>query len=393
MRIIFFTYDIPYPLDSGGKIRAYNLLKEISSKFEISLFSFYRKESQLAACSHLQQICKSVTVFKRRSVNSPLNLLYLPAFPFPVSLYYDKKITRALKEEIRKKNCRLLHLESFYTSLYLNYIEEIPQILGTENIEWLIYQNYARKQNNVFIRKVLNFEISRIKKFEIESWKKSSQVISVSEENASVVYKETGKKPEIIANGIDISHFKKIERRDGRDVIFVGNFNYLQNQDAAIWIIKEIWPKVFKNIAQEKRKLIIIGKDAKLYLSKFKTIGVELIDGIYDIREVYKKAALVLAPLRVGSGTKFKILEALASGLPVVTTSLGAEGIVAPESWGIVANDPDKIAKNIINLLGNEKLRTKLGDAGFQIIQKHFSWAQIGKKLIKSYEKVINNYC
>ena len=373
MRIIFFTYDIPYPLDSGGKIRAYNLLKEISSKFEISLFSFYRKESQLAACSHLQQICKSVTVFKRRSVNSPLNLLYLPAFPFPVSLYYDKKITRALKEEIRKKNCRLLHLESFYTSLYLNYIEEIPQILGTENIEWLIYQNYARKQNNVFIRKVLNFEISRIKKFEIESWKKSSQVISVSEENASVVYKETGKKPEIIANGIDISHFKKIERRDGRDVIFVGNFNYLQNQDAAIWIIKEIWPKVFKNIAQEKRKLIIIGKDPKLYLSKFKTIGVELIDGIYDIREVYKKAALVLAPLRVGSGTKFKILEALASGLPVVTTSLGAEGIVAPESWGIVANDPDKIAKNIINLLGNEKLRTKLGDAGFQIIQKHFS--------------------
>ena len=167
----------------------------------------------------------------------------------------------------------------------------------------------------------------------------------------------------------------------------------MQNQDAAIWIIKEIWPKVFKNIAQEKRKLIIIGKDAKLYLSKFKTIGVELIDGIYDIREVYKKAALVLAPLRVGSGTKFKILEALASGLPVVTTSLGAEGIVAPESWGIVANDPDKIAKNIINLLGNEKLRTKLGDAGFQIIQKHFSWAQIGKKLIKSYEKVINNYC
>ena len=390
MRILFFTYDIPYPLDSGGKIRAFYLIKGLAKKHQVTLFSFYRKKEQLRYLKEIKQFCHKTRLFKRRKLFSPANLACLPFFPFQAALYYSPDIKMELIKELRKEEYQLIHFESFYTSMYLDKRLDIPQILGTENIEWRVYFDYAKKRKAPFVREAMIFEVFRMRRFEERFWKKADICLAVSKENALEIEKVAGKKCYLVPNGVDLEHFRlnKISRSQDNKItiLFVGNFKYIQNQDAVLVLVKEIFPLIKKEI--KNAKLLIVGKNPSRGIKNLQDKDILIEDRVEDIRKAYLKANVLLAPIRAGSGTKFKILEAMASGVPVVTTTVGSEGIEGQDGQELIIREKSEdLAKAAIELLENKDSRDKLTFNARKLVAEKYTWEKTNKELEKVYRK------
>ena len=387
MKILFFTYDFPYLLDSGGKIRAYHLIKGLAKRHQVDLFSFYRKEKQLKHLKKIEKLCRQVKLFKRRKLFSPANLGFWPFLPFPAALYYSPQIKKELLKTSKKEKYQFIHFESFYTSIYLDKELNVSQVLGTENIEWKVYFDYA-KQQSPFIREAMIFEAFRMRRFEKRSWQKADICLAVSDENKQEIEKTTGKKCYLIPNGIDLEYFQfKKQETDNKEqkILFVGNFKYIQNQDAVLVLVKKIFPIIKKEI--KNVKILIVGKNPPKKIKNLIAEDIILDSQLEDIREAYFQADVLLAPIRAGSGTKFKILEAMASGVPVVTTKVGAEGIKGKDgAHFLIRRDSKDLAQAVIKIIKEKQLAQRLIKKARTLVMEKYSWDQITKRLGEVYE-------
>lgn len=392
MRILFLTYDLPYPLDQGGKIRAYHLIKNLAKNHEVTLFSFFRHSTQRQNLGKLKPFCQKIVLFKRMRPFSLSHFLISlnPTLPFPAALYWLPQLKRKLQQETDKSLYDILHLESFYTSGYLQDKIKIPQVLGTENIEWQVYFEYAKRQKLPFFKYPMLLESLRIKWFEERTWRKADACLSVSQENLEEIEKVSGKKGYLIPNGVDLEffQFRKVINHRPSTLLFVGNFAYIQNQDAVRFLVKEIFPLIRKEA--KTVQLLIVGRNPTREIEKYAAADIKIRTDIEDIREAYGQSDILLAPIRAGSGTKFKVLEAMASGLPVVTTSIGIEGIKAKDGKeAIVRDDPRELAWEVVQLLSNKSRRQQLGKAGRALVEKLYDWKEISKNLVKVYQELV----
>lgn len=391
MKILWVTPIFPYPPFSGGQTRAYNLLKNLAKKNEITLFSFLRPGRIQGPVKKMAKYCLKIKTFPGRPILSVRNFL-LAGFshlPFAITHFYgDSRFKMALEKELKTKPYDLIHFESFYTSPYLRSDFGLPAVLGNENVEYLVYQRFVQQRNFLF-KLPLNYDVWKMRQYEQSAWKRASLNLAVSEVDASKIEEVTSKKCEVIPNGVDISYFRNFTPKQKKSyplLLFVGDFRYFTNQDALTFLVKEIWPEVKKVIP--KVKLWLVGKNPSLMVKNLAGKDVIVDSGIDDIRQAYAVADILVAPMRIASGTNIKVLEAMAAGLPVVTTSLGVEGIKAKKDKEvIVAGKKDQIISEIINLLKNETQRQKIGLAGRRVVERFYDWEKIGEKLNKIYEK------
>ena len=388
MKILFLTYDIPYPLDAGGKIRAYHLIKQLSRKHKITLFSYYRRKIQLRYLTEIKKYCQKIRVFQRMlvfSFNHIAAALLHPNLTAHIAHYYHQNLNNELKKELENGAYDIVHFESFYTS---HLIDKYPvkQVLGTENIEWRVFMEHARQQP-LILKALFQFEAGRTKQYEEKSWKKADAVLASSKENAEEIEKVIGKKCYLVPNGIDLEYFQfKKQRTDNKEqkILFVGNFKYIQNQDAVLVLIKKVFPLIKKEV--ENAKLLIIGRNPTRKIKNLADKDVFIDDKVEDIREAYYQADVLAAPIRAGSGTKFKILEAMASGVAVVTTAAGSEGIEGQDGKEfLIREKPEELAKAAVELLERKDLRNKLTINARKLVEEKYSWEKIVKELEKAY--------
>ncbi|MBI4137283.1 glycosyltransferase [Candidatus Roizmanbacteria bacterium] len=391
--ILFLSYDLPYPLDAGGKIRAYHLIRQLSKKYIVKLLYFYRGDVRKQYEAHLEPFCREIIAFKRRSVSSLITLRYLKKYPFPAALYIDKDVRERIQKEIGG-GVDALHFESFYTSMYISQNSAIPQILGTENIEWRVYKDYANVEKNPLTRMFFNFETGRIRSFEVQTWKMADRCLAVSPENVREIQSHTPVPIDLIKNGVDTDYFKPSAKTNkSNTLLFVGNFNYIQNTDAADYLLTSIAPKISSDFS-----LRLVGRNptpemasALARAQKSSSCRITIDPHVDDIRDAYREAFILLAPLRTGSGTKFKILEALASGTPVIASKLATEGIgLEHDKHVLVADDPDEIISAVRRLSQDKKLYTSLAKQGRTLLEQKYSWEAIGKDLHRVYEETFN---
>jgi glycosyltransferase involved in cell wall biosynthesis len=393
--ILFLAYDLPYPLDAGGKIRAYHLIRQLSKSYAVRLIYFYRGVRNKDNERYLKPFCEKIISFKRRSLLSTTTIRYLATLPFPAALYYDKTVEKTIDKEI-DAGIDVLHAESFYTSMYIKNGRKIPQLLGTENIEWHVYKEYSNQNKNPILKTLYTMETERIKKYEIQTWNTVDTVLAVSQENIHKIQQYTNKPVIEIKNGVDIDYFNKIKKNNSsKTILFVGNFNYIQNLDAADYLLRTIVPLISGDFT-----IRLVGKDPSNDLvrsvkntNQHCVCKVQLDENVEDIRTAYGNAYVMIAPLRSGSGTKFKVLEAMASGLPVVTTAIGAEGLSVQNNKNIIIREaPEELADAVQSLFNEKTLYTALVNGGKSVVKNHYSWEAIGKNLREAYEKTFDHY-
>lgn len=393
MKILMLTPYLPYPLLSGGQIRTYNLLKNLKDKHEIHLFSLIKEEAEKEYIMELQKFCKTVNVFKRSQHPFTLRNVFLAAvtpYPFLVTRNLPIRAKAMLTEVLEKGKFDLIHAETFYVMPNIPKTS-VPTLLVEQTIEYLVYQDFVRQFRIAPLKPFLMFDVYKIKRWEKYYWSKADRLATMSQEDKEFILQfAKNAKIDVVANGVDAQFFEKVKRKTLTSpvVLFVGQFKWLPNRDAVYFIREEIWPSIKKAIPD--CKLWIVGRHPTPEIKALtQDPDIVMDEGIKDIRQAYQGASVLLAPIRSGRGTKFKILEAMASGTPVVATRLGIEGIKAKDKQEVLIADTGKgLAEKTIEVLKKPQEAERIAAEAKKLITKHYNWKKISAKLDRIYRQL-----
>ncbi len=387
MKILMVSSYLPFPLLSGGNIRLYNLLKPLSKKHKITLICEKRPNQTDADVKEVEKICKKVITVQRKKQWSIKNIVKtgFSLNPFIITGHQSKEMTRVIKRELEKENFDLIHVETFYVMQNLPKVS-IPVVLVEHNIEYLAYKRFV-DNTKFFIKPLLMLDVLKLKQKEEYYWKTASKLVAVSAIEKNLMAR---KDVSVVPNGVDLEKFK-FQEAEGKflekqkRILFIGDFKWMQNRDAASFIIKEIWPLIN---SKQDIKLWIVGRNMPQSMKNL-TDDKRIIfdDNNKDETEViYEKSFLLLAPIRIGAGTSYKVLEGMASGTAVITSSLGIEGLEAKNNIHVLASDDAKaLAFNVQNLLTDKVLYGKLTRNARDFVEKNYNWEEIAKKLEEVY--------
>lgn len=394
MKILMLTPYLPYPLLSGGQIRSYNLLKKLSKKHEITLFALIKNKDEEKYISELEKYCHKVKVFKRSEKPFTIKNIFKTAFssfPFLVIRNQAPTIIDAIKKELLAENYDLVHAETFYMMPNLPE-SKIPTILVEQTIEYLGYENYAKKAPKL-INNILSLDVDKIRKWEKHYWRKADRLIVMSEDDKKFIAKELGdnSKISVVANGVDTAWFeeKKGKLNDHPTILSVGTFKWLPNQEAVDFLVEKVWPEIKKKI--KNAELLIVGnaptEKVINYGRKDKQINVA--GRVEDIRDAFKKSHVLLAPVFSGKGTRYKILEAMACGTPVVASKIAIEGLNIKDGVHVLtSNKASDMASLTAKVITDKKLWQKLSKNGKDFVSNNYDWKLISKKLDKIYQEI-----
>lgn len=385
------TSYLPYPLWSGGQIRTYNLLKNLSRKHEITLFSFIRDEKEKKYIPHLKKYCVEVKVFKKRPPWSftSLALSAVTYYPLVVCMYLNRVVRQEIAKAISEKHFDLIHAETFYVMPNIPETK-IPIILVEQTIEYLVYQHFKKSVKLFPLRLLMQWDVTKIKYWEKRFWQKATHVVAMSETDRQVMVKMVRRLTvDLVPNGVDQEFFEKKNTnigKKGKTVLFVGNFKWLQNREAVSILVKNIWPRILNKLPDAK--LWIVGRFPTGEIHNFASGSVEISSDIDDIRNAYLKSDVLLAPIYGPGGTRYKILEAMASGLPVVTTPTGIEGIGAVNNkHALICGNEEDFVKKTVNLLTDRRLYRTLVINGRKLVVEKFNWEIITRTLDRIYQE------
>lgn len=394
MKILMLTPYLPYPLHSGGQIRTYNLLKQLSSKHQVTLFALIKDEAEKQHIPELEKYCHKVKVFRRSQRPFTLkNILTtaLSTYPFLVIRNYVSQVTTAIREELENEKYDLIHAETFYMMPHLPETS-IPVLLVEQTIEYLGYESYA-KGTPPIIKQLLNIDIQKIKKWEKYYWNLCDQLVVMSEDDKRFIATEIGssRNIEVVENGVDTAWFDKKARIEPKDPVLlsVGTFKWLPNVEAVTFLIKQVWPLISKSVPKARLWIVGASPTAKIEAYAEQDPSITVTGNIPDIRDAFTQSHVLAAPVFSGKGTRYKILEALASGTPVVATTTAVEGLgVTHGNQVLLSNDAQEMSEYIIKLFKSESLRKKMATNGKAFVKDNFDWKLISHKLDTIYRQM-----
>jgi len=388
IKVLFVTYDFPFPLNSGGKNRAYHLMKyAVFEDISVDLLSFVREEFDPQHVNEMKEIgIKRVKVFKRKKVNSLFTLAknFISGDSIFKTLYYDDDFFNLLKEMVVEGDIDIVHFESSYTGYYIGKDLKklnVKQVLGTENIEYLLYEEFKNRTKNPLKKPIISYQISRLKKEEEKMMRDSDLTIAVTSEEASLISAVSGKECRVVENAVDIKRFEFKKRSEIKNnILFVGNFLYVPNIEAIKLFIKEVLP-----LLNKETTLTVIGKNVyKVVTNLDQVITKEFAE---DIIEEYRNADALVFPVKIGGGTNFKLLEAMALGLPVIAypdrlKSLRAES--GKEFIGVLTGKD--FADEIIKVTTDKMYGKDITENARKLVEDNYSWEKVGGKLARIWK-------
>lgn len=386
---------LPFPPSSGGQIRSYNLVKYLSRKHEITLFSLIKDDSEKKNIKELEKFCKKVCVYKRTKSPWTVRNILLTGFgpyPFLVIRNLSEDERRAVSVELENEKFDLIHAETFYVMPHLPETQ-VPVLLVDQTIEYSVYKHYVDKQALFFLRPLLAIDVAKLKFWEKRFWKKAKKVVAVSESDRKEMLKlAPDLNVEIVPNGVDLEFFKVKTnwKTDKPIILFVANFKWLQNVEAAELLIDGVFPYILKQIPNSS--LWIVGQHVPEKLKKLSQDNILIQDldenDETSIREAYYNASIFVSPLRGPGGTRLKHFAAMASCLPLLTTTVGAEGLSATDGKDIIIDDsPAGLANEAVKIIKNPKEAARIAGNARKLVEEKYTWQRMASILDNIYEE------
>jgi len=394
MNILFISRWFPFPPDNGSKIRIFNLVKQLSINHDITLLSFTHGLVSKERLTEMIRYCSSIrtSLYKNFRPGRPKALggLFSNRPRFLVDTY-SQDMQKIVKQESTKNKFDVVIASEVDTVSYAILVDKIPRVI--EDIELLsIYEQFIN-QHSVLPKIRYGLTWWKTSRFIAQVLSKFDGFTVVSEQERDLIRKM---KPEcnmfaIVPNGIDLeANTGKFNAPEPGTLIYSGALTYSANFDAMEFFLNDIFPLI---TAEEQNVILRITGDYKdvpinsLPLSN----GVELTGYLDDIRPAVAQSWVCVVPLRKGGGTRLKILEAMALGTPVISTSKGAEGLeVIHEQNILIADNPDDFARAVLRLLRDKHLRANLSANGRQLVEKQYSWNICAGHLEQLLYKVVD---
>jgi sugar transferase (PEP-CTERM/EpsH1 system associated) len=390
MKILWVKSGGLLPLDHGGRIRSFNLAKELAKSHEVSIFTFYPPTPDDPQ-DQLKQIFSQVhsvpiTLPQQRGAGEYVAYAknILSGLPYSVTKYCQPHVTALLRKHLLAESYDLIVCDFLLTAQVIPWDLPGSRVLFTHNVETQIWERLFRVARNPIWRAVCYREYRTMQRMELRYLQRSDHVLAVSETDANFFERILDPSNiSVIPTGVDVEYFRPTpEKEEANALVFTGSMDWLANEDGILYFMREILPRIRQEIPDAT--LWVVGRrpSKKLIQAASELRGIEVTGTVEDIRPYIAKASVYIVPLLVGGGTRLKIFEAMAMGRAIVSTSIGAEGLPAVSGKHLLlADQPEEFARQVVELLRDTKRRKELGERARSLVEQNYSWQSVGNLL------------
>jgi glycosyltransferase involved in cell wall biosynthesis len=392
-QVLFLTQVLPHPPDSGPKIRTWNLLLSLARHADVTLVSFVREDAPDVRA--LEGVCRAVhTVRMRRGLARDvwhLGRSLVTRRPFTI-LRDERRAMAALVDRlVATRRFDVVHADQMYMAQYAALVPDVQRVLDAHNALWLLYRQLAALSPPGPRRLLLARESRLMRAYEGRVCRAFDAVIAVSAVDRRALEAAIGRPSEIavVPIAVDTDALRPMRRARGDRILHVGTMYWPPNVDAVRWFAEAILPRV--RARRPGVRFDVLGARPPRAIRRLVRgdAGITVHGYVADLTPHLEQAAVVVVPLRAGSGMRVKILEALALGIPVVTTSIGCEGIaIEPGRHALVADTPEDFAAATLRVLGDPGVAAALAREGRALVEARYAAQVAAPMLLDVYARL-----
>jgi glycosyltransferase involved in cell wall biosynthesis len=404
MRVLFLSQIVPYPPHGGVLQRGYNIIRQLGQLAEVHLLAFVHPDALPTATTleesrvELGRFCRTVEYFPLWVKKSPahkalgLALSLGSRSPFGMIAHRSRAFSRRIAAATRAARFDVVHVDTIGLAPFVD-LERPPAatVLTHHNIESMLMARRSQVEPGRAARAFLAREAGKLAAAEREIPPRFDLNIVMSEnDRCALAALAPEARSAVVPNGVDTEYFRPAPERETPALIYGGGMNMFANRDAVMHFLAEVWPAI--RSARPDVRFFAVGQDPPRELLALAERDPQIVVTGYvkDIREYISQAAVYVVPLRVGGGTRLKVLDAMAMGKAMVSTSLGCEGIaVTSGEHLIVADAPPAFADATLALLADPQRRLALGRAARGLVEREYAWPVVGRQLLDGYQEAI----
>ena len=404
MRVLFLSQIVPYPPHGGVLQRGFNILRELGNLADVHLLAFMHPDAlptpdTLAESREvLGRFCRTVEYFPLWVKKSPLHkaaglgLSLFSRAPFGAIAHRSRAFGERVSAETRASRFDVVHVDTIGLSPFVD-LEHPPAatVLTHHNIESMLMGRRSQLQSGRAARAFLAREAVKLEQAERRIPPQFDLNIVMSESDGRALAELAPEaRSAVVPNGVDTSYFTPALNRETPALIYGGGMNMFANRDAVMYFLTEVWPAI--QAVRPDLRFFAVGQDPprELLAMSERDPRIVVTGYVKDIREYIAQAAVYVVPLRVGGGTRLKVLDAMAMGKAMVSTSTGCEGInVTPGEHLLISDTPQAFANATLALLDDPARRQSLGQAARALVEHEYAWPVVGRQLIDGYQEAI----
>ena len=407
MHILYVTQIVPYPPHGGVLQRGYNLLRELGWHHRVHLLAFRHPdelpagEAVEASKRELGKFCAEVEYFdlwpKRSAAHKLLAFGAAALYPKPFSVlaHRNARLAERVQALCRQQDApNLVHLDTIALAPYAALCGDIPTALGHHNVESQLMRRRGEHEQGTLQKLYVRQQADRLERYESDTCGQFDVNVVVSDADAVTLSRiRPGIRTAVVPNGVDCDYFTPRGEPETPTVIFTGGMNMFANRDAVEWFLEAAWPSIRQRVPQVR--FVAIGqRPSQGILDAAASDASIVVPGhVPDVRTWVAPAAVYVVPMRVGGGTRLKVLDAMAQGKAIVSTTLGAEGIQGEDGRHFVLADTGSdFADRVVDLLQDDARRRRLGAEARERVEHRYAWPVIGRYLADAYSAAIETH-
>ncbi|HKP86869.1 MAG TPA: glycosyltransferase [Blastocatellia bacterium] len=400
MRILWLKSELLHPVDKGGKIRSYQMLKRINQEHDVTYMTFVSPKDSPESLRQSAEYCRQLAAIEwsepRKgglSFYSDLALNMGSRLPYAIQKYRSTAMRRAIERELTGRNHDLVVCDFLVPSINLALDRRCPALLFQHNVESMIWRRHYEIQTGRLKKAFFRSQWQKMYCYERDVCRRFDAVIAVSPNDCEQMRNEFGLKQVYdVPTGVDTEYFRPLgATRDPFEIVFTGSMDWMPNEDAILYFIEKILPRLASSHPQVT--LTVVGRNPgeRLKALAESNAQVKVTGRVDDVRPYIDKASAYIVPMRVGGGTRLKIYEAMAMGKPVISTTVGAEGLPVRDGKELlIADQPEDFARAVIGVLDDARLASRLGEQARSLVRARFGWEEVAKAFIDVCEIVVS---
>lgn len=387
MKIFVILSRVPYPLEKGDKLRAFNQIRELSKNNKIFLFALNDIELDKNAIQELKKYCEDISILKLTKLNIIFNLIrtLFDGKPFQVGYFFSSKARKKIDALIKQHQPDHIYCQLIRTAEYAKPYPHIPHTLDFMDV-FSKGMERRRSTSAFYMKPILGIEYNRLLKYENKIFDFFDHKTIISDQDKSLIPHPRKNEIVVVPNGVDTGYFRPMDMKKEYDLLFNGNMNYPPNVESVQYLVNKILPEVWKQLPDVR--LLISGANPNYKVMELKSDKVVISGWMNDIRENFAKSKILVAPMQISIGLQNKLLEAMAMKIPCVTSTLANNALRAqPGEQILVADKPDQYAQCIVQLLTDEAQLNRIAENGYQYVMNHFNWQQTTQLLERLFKE------
>ena len=401
MKILWLNANLLLPLDKGGKLRTWHVMRHLAAHHEVTYVSFCHPAQPRADHEGMREVCAHLHTVPRTDPAKGTAQFYLDAarylvdpVPYGVAKYRSDAFRNALERLFRAQRFDAVVCDFLVPIVNLPDRLPCPAILFTHNVEAEIWRRHAEIAGNPLSRYLLGQQWRRMLRFERRALGRFDLVLAVSDADRGTfqrLYPDTLRTPaHVVQTGVDTTYFAPSDAPQRRaHLVFTGSMDWLPNEDGMLYFVRDILPRIRQ--VEPDATLSIIGRAPTPAVTRLADdAGIDVTGRVDDVRPHIAAGAVYIVPLRIGGGTRLKIFEAMAMGKAVVSTTVGAEGLPVTSGQNIViADEPARFAQAVVHMIRDGDARRAIEREARRVVVERYDWAAVAQGFEEALRRAV----